>query len=325
MRMRWYINDASLQGQFSEGGAFEPVLRELLSARLRIQFLRSNLCTTRMLPERSVTHALNLRHVVQQSPDRNLRGQVLLWLDRAGPFMEDDRQHEADDYFEYSGLDVTDSGLGEGTRRAMRGELAATFSFVGGRINFAATPLQVEHGLPEQRLGLYSVENTWGVADLAEAALRQGPPIDSWTGLVEAARERYPGLLLPDAIFENPTLAREPFNGVIRDRALALLGQLNAYSLGRAPDGSEGPESRRVIETFFRGDRALFSGESPTNQREFAHDLTFPHPRQPGATIFAHWHGKIPHRFFRLHFEWPIPPKERQITIVYLGPKLTKN
>jgi hypothetical protein len=36
-------------------------------------------------------------------------------------------------------------------------------------------------------------------------------------------------------------------------------------------------------------------------------------------------HGKISHRYFRLHFEWPVPSGAEQIKVLYIGPKLTKS
>jgi hypothetical protein len=39
----------------------------------------------------------------------------------------------------------------------------------------------------------------------------------------------------------------------------------------------------------------------------------------------AHWHGKISHRFFRLHFEWPLEKDRKKLEIFYLGPKVTKS
>jgi hypothetical protein len=52
--------------------------------------------------------------------------------------------------------------------------------------------------------------------------------------------------------------------------------------------------------------------------------MTFPDP-EGGADIFAHFHGKISHRFFRLHFDWPVPSTATRLKVLYIGPKLTKS
>jgi hypothetical protein len=323
--MRLYINDASLQGQFTDALIFESLLQDLIASRARIENLRRSLRTTRQFTERMVAPGRNVRSVVQRSRSRDLRNAILAWLDRNGPFVDDDRTPEIDDYFEYAGMLVTDSGLGEAARRVKNGDHASTFSFAGGAVDFAVSPLLVDHGLVEERLGQYPVTNVWTVADLVQLALSAGPSIASWRALVEAARVRFPHLVIPDSVYENPNLSREPFEISIGDRALELLGYLNEYTKDRGVGGAEGPIARSIIAKHFVGERALFSGESPSNQRAFRRELTFVDPLSPSQSIFAHWHGKISHRFFRIHFEWPLSAERTELKVVYLGPKLTKD
>ncbi len=323
--MRWYVNDTSLQGQFIDGHQFEIMIRTILSARARIESLRTGLFTTRMLRDRPVTQTSLLRETIQRSDDADFRRAVLGWLDRSGPFVEDDRTTEADDYFEYGDTDITNTGLGEAARRTKAREPVASFSFSGGRIPFELTPLSIDHGIDGDRQGSYSVENFWTVAQLTNSALESRVPAVTWKGLIESARERFPFLLIPNSVYENGLLAREPFEATIRDRTFALLGYLNLYMSDRAPNGAEGRAAKSVINNFFSGQRALFSGESLSNQAKFREELTFRDPAAADRTIFAHWHGKISYRMFRLHFEWPVPASSSYLKILYLGPKLTKS
>jgi hypothetical protein len=323
--VRWYLNDASLQGQFADSDQFLALLRRLLKVRQQSERLRGGLRTTRGLPLRPVSSSLDLRTVVQESRDRELVQLTLAWLNATGPFTEDDRTAEPDDYFEYLSLDVTDSGLGEATRRVKGGELAMTFSFPGGVHDFAHSPLLVSHGLPEDLLGTYSVPNAWESDALAASVVDASPPIRSWRALVETARERFPRLIIPDAVFLNRALSGEAFNAVIADAALRQMGYLDAYMAARDPDGSDGPRAREIVEQYFTGDRAPFSGESASNQRDFRDQMTFADPEVEGAYVFAHWHGKISHRFFRMHFEWPVPGDRRKLKVLYIGPKITKS
>jgi hypothetical protein len=249
---------------------------------------------------------------------------VLRWLDRAGPFVDDDRWPEIDDYFEFEGLDVTDTGLGEATRRVKAGEHAATFSFCGGPIDFTGALLTVFHGIPDERIGRYSVSNLCTFDAFRTGVSEAIPPPRNWLALIETARSRFPKLWLPDAIHQNDALAREAFDSIICDRTLVLLDILNCYMDARNPDGSESAQAQQIIQTHFAGDRAAFSGESPTNQRQFKQQLTFQDPATPTVSLFAHWHGKISHRVFRLHFMWPVPPGLDRLKVVYLGPKITK-
>ena len=78
-----------------------------------------------------------------------------------------------------------------------------------------------------------------------------------------------------------------------------------------------------MIDDYFKGERAAFSGESATNLIEFKDALTF--SLGDGTTLFAPWHGKISHRYFRLHFEWPLESKRKKLSVPYFGPKITKD
>ena len=322
--MRWYLNDTSLQAQFAEPSDVVVTLRGLLALRQQFDLLRASLYVTQTLSQRNVRHGLTLVQLLGQPEYRDTQALVLRWLGRAGPFVDDDRLTEADDYFEVEDLDVTNSGLGEATRRIKAKEAAATFSFPGGAIDFARSPLTVFHGLPEDRLGQYEVPNLWSIDALRASVTEAVPPPGNWRELVETARARFPRLWLPDAIYLNDSLAREAFDSVICDKTLALLELLDQYMCARRPDGSEEPAAKEIVQGHFTGDRAAFSGESATNRRKFKEQLSFPDPATPDSTLVAHWHGKISHRFFRLHFEWPVPPATNRLKVVYLGPKITK-
>lgn len=322
--MRWYVNDISLQGQYLDDRLFEGTVREILSLRARIEGLRTGFFTSRSFRERFVSPNLRVREVFQRSRDADFRRAVLSWLDRNGPFTEDDRLAEPDDYFEYNGIDVTDTGLGEAARRTKARQPVATFSFIGGQMPFDIAPLLVDHGLHGDRIGRHEVENLWTLDQFANAAINCRAPVTSWKGLVESARQRFPWLVIPDSVYQDQRLAREPFDAAIRDRTFALLSHLNLYMSDRLPTGAEGETARSVIDNFFTGERALFTGESPSNRRNFAQELTFSDPSAADRMIDAHWHGKISHRFFRMHFEWPVPTGSTRLKVLYLGPKLTK-
>ncbi len=320
--MRWYVNDASLQAQYVESAQFERTIRDLLSARSRVSELRHNLRSTRSLQDAFAAPGLTVRQFLQRCKNRDLRTAAFTWLDRTGPFVDDDRLSEQDDYFECGDTEITATGLGEAARRTKAGEDCVAYSFEGGPKNFAIDPLCIDHGLPEERYGRYEVRNLWSANKLVEHALASGPAITSWKALVELARARYRHLEVAD-LHKHGMLAREPFESSVRDRSLALMRMLDDYMAGRSSDGTEGPAARAVIDTYFKGDRALFSGESVSNERSFRREMTFIGPDHQG--VFAPWHGKISHRYFRMHFEWPIHPERKKLAILYLGPKITKS
>lgn len=321
--MRFYLNEASIQGQFEDESDFRPLLEQLLAARARSPVL-AGMRTTPALADRPVSHARNVRQVVQGWRGSPTVGALLAWVGRNGPFIEEDRLDEAEDLFHCLGVEVTDGGLGEAGRRVKAGEIAATVSFPGGAPDFAQSPLFVVHGFEDEPIGEYPVENFWDMDAAVARVLGEQAPATNWQAMVEAARQRFPNLLLPNALYEDARLAREPFDAIIRDRFYALLGYLDAYMRGRDESGNEGGEAQEILRAHFHGERALFSPESSTNRRDFQSEMTFPDP-EGGADIFAHFHGKISHRFFRLHFDWPVPSTATRLKVLYIGPKLTKS
>lgn len=322
--MRLYLNDASLQAQFVVSDELVMLLKGLLALRQRVEVLRTSFYVSRTLPQKLVREGQTLAQLLGQPEHREMQALMLRWLGRAGPFFSDDRLPEQDDYFEFEELDVTDSGLGEAARRTKAMQAAATFSFSGGQKNFAESPLVVWHGIDGDRLGHYDVANYWLVDTLGMAFEEVLPAPSNWRELVETARATCPRLWIPDSVFLNGMLAREAFDTVISDKTLQLLKCLNDYMEARLPDGSEGPVARQIIRDHFVGDNADFSGESATNRRKYKSEMEFSDPATPDQNIFAHWHGKISHRFFRLHFEWPVHANADRLKVLYLGPKLTK-
>lgn len=321
--MRFYLNEASLQGQFKDEADFKQRLEQLLAARTRSPVL-AGMRTTPALADRPVSDERNVRQVAQSWRGSPTASALLAWVGRNGPFIHEDRLDEADDLFHCLGVDVTDGGLGEAARRVKAVELAASVSFPGGAADFAQSPLSVVHGFEDDPVGHYPVENFWDMDAIVARALDEQAPATNWQAMVEAARQRFPKLLLPDALYKDARLAREPFDAIVRDRFYALLGYLDAYMHGRDERGNEGPEAQAILQTHFQGERALFSPESASNKRDFKREMTFPDP-DGGADIFAHFHGKISHRFFRLHFDWPLPASATRIKVLYIGPKLTKS
>jgi hypothetical protein len=138
----------------------------------------------------------------------------------------------------------------------------------------------------------------------------------------------FPRLSFPNQFYTNQLLQGEPFSAVIADRVQELCRLLNEYMASRQGDGSDSGRTVEMVRAHFSGAagaRPLFTGESVSNQTAFRTQMTFPDPGSPGKDIFAHWHGKISHRYFRMHFEWPVPRGSRQMKVLYLGPKLTKD
>lgn len=254
----------------------------------------------------------------------DVRRLLLQWLTTWGPFIDDDRQAEPDDFFEFEGNDVTDQGLGEAARRVKYSESAGVFSFRSQAIDFARTPLQVDHGLPEERYGSYDIPNVWELEKLERKARDILPAPTTWNELIGHCRQMFDRVWIADYVLTE--LGRETFYPNVANRTLALLSVLQEVMEGRNPrNGKFSAAAMAQWQRHTTGDKAWFTDESPGNKVEFEHALTFPDPSDLNRSLFCPMHGKIKTPQFRIHFEWPVPVGQEKLKVVYIGPKRTKN
>ena len=198
--MQWHINDVSLAGQFPDAHAFLTELNLILNLRSRVGVLRQGLLCSRILSNRLVTPNLTFRQAVTAQADPNFKRLVLGWLTREGPFWDDKREVNSDDYFEFAGQDVTDTGLGEAARRTLAGTEAHSFSFDGCPLPCSESPLVVQHGLIEEPLGHVRIPNLWQAEQLERAAQAALPPPQTWPAATARLRERFGDRLLIEVL-----------------------------------------------------------------------------------------------------------------------------
>jgi hypothetical protein len=318
--MEWHINDLSLSGQFADPQTFRVVLEPLLQLRHRDPLLQSRLYCSRALHECKVTAIYDLKSAVRATGDKAYIGLVLEWAAKSGPFWDDNRQSEEDDYFEYKGLDVTNQGLGEAARRRLARLDANTFSFEGS--GFESSPLCVQHGLPEEPIGFVDVINHWQIVQL-RTSLDSCRAINGWSDVQEEVTRRF-GLQLIIAENAIDALMATPFSNYAASRIIILLGVLNKLVEETEENGEFSLAGRELYTTHFVGKKAWFTDESQGNKVNFEQDMTFSDPRDAAKKLFCAFHGKIKSPQIRIHFEWPRPEGQREIKVVYIGPKITK-
>lgn len=322
--MEWHINDLSLSGQYADEQAFRAALEPLLQLRRREPLLQSSLYCSRMLRGCKVTVMYDFKDAVRATGDKNYINLVLGWIDKSGPFWDDTRQFNEDDYFEYQGTNVTDQGMGEAARRILVGNAANSFSFP--LTGFVSSPLTVQHGLSEAPIGFVEIENHWQITQI-ESALESCRKFNSWLEMQEEIKRRFGQLIFSaDAVDK---LLPLPFSKPVMERIFHLLSLLNQLVLASDASGKLSREGEEVLKNYFAGATAgktpLFKPESTDNQHNFKNDLTFRDPRDDSKDLFCHWHGKIQTPQTRIHFEWPRPRGQREIKVVYIGPKITKD
>lgn len=317
--MNWYVNDLSLCGQYSEASAFLDDLSELMRARSRVPMLEQQLFCSRMLHTRPVTPTMNFREAVKSASNHTLVPLILAWLTKYGPFWEDDREFNEDDYFEHGGQDVTDFGLGEAARSLLAGQPASTFSFASGGFDYS--PIEILHGLPESPLDTVPVPNLWDADVLCDSAQAAVPAPANWLQMLEQACGRFNKLSFSPR--STDSLRGEPFSQYVVERVFVLLGVLQEFMDCLHGDGSYSDRNHKLIAQHFAGEKAWFTDESETNRQNYRAEMSFPDPEHDGKKVFCSWHGKIKTPQYRIHFEWPVEARPK-LRVFYIGPKITK-
>lgn len=319
--MEWHLNDLSLDGQFPNPQAFRTALEPLLQVRNRNQFLRNRLYCSRSIYKCQVTATADLREAVFAAGDKNFTRLVLEWVTKSGPFWDDDREPNEDDYFLFEMHDVTDQGLGEAARRRLVGTNANVFSFGDNSFRFQTSPLTVTQGLPDLPLNSIDIGNYWTINQL-ETASETLVTYGAWSDVLTEINRRFSDLIFVNSAGD--ALLPIPFSQQVTKRILELLHVLNRLVMESDEKGRLSQAGIEMHENHFVGKEAWFTDESASNKNKFRQQMTFCDPDDPATKIFCPWHGKIKTPQIRIHFQWPRPAGQRQIKIVYIGPKITK-
>ena len=314
--MQLHFNDLSISGQFSDARSFCDAIQPILEFRAKYPRLSERLFCSQSLSQRPATPNHTVQQAVLASHNRTFVSLILRWL-AAGPFWEEDRADNPDNYFHYAGEDVTLQGLGEAARRIILRIDAGCFSLPDGTSRFALTPLPVSHGLEEEPLGVIPVPGVWTTVELS-SALTEAPK--SWAALVEEASAQFPLLWFHPDILQ--PLESVPFDTVAAERVVTLLTVLQAVATETKSDGSLTAYGMEIWQKHSVGETAWFTDESDQNKIDFKSRLEF-HDPEYGGKFNATWHGKV--KRWRVHFEWPRRPNDRRIRLAYIGPKLTKH
>jgi hypothetical protein len=308
------FNDASLHGQFSVSDTFHESLRNLWRIRSFLIEKGLHLKVCRSVRTKRVTPTETFYDMLGALP-RDIKTRLLLWLDRDGPFWDDDRRHSEDEYFDCCEELVTDTGLAE----------AATIQAEGGNVwlfsispsNFLQNPLSVRWcGRVDGNLTL-SIPCGWMQQHAVDCASALERPLESWRELLDwAARECSHLILSPEIAGQLPT----QFIPNVCQRSQVLLVTLNQM-VGLMKQRNS-PELNKMTSEWMHGDRARFSPSSPSDIRDFSNELTFRHPIND-RKVLCSWHGKIQTPQYRIHHEWPLPEGADKLFVAYIGPKIT--
>ena len=321
--MKFYLNDISIPRPVEfDHSDFEKQLIELENLLAKNQTLKQNFFISRSIGQSKIDEENTVRDILNKFADRDYEDLIFSWIDHSGPFIDHNKLWNLQYKFVFNGIDVTDSGLGAACLQMLTNNNCISYSFQGGIIDFAKTPLEViqvqENVTKEQNI---EVKNLWKIEQLVTEAENLKPEVRTWAQMFEMAREIYPNLIIGN-IEDHPNLNQSTFKTSIRDQCLNYMGFLDNIMSVRNEYGPGSKQYNDLFELYFKGDDPIFRDESRENKRKFKNELTF--KRKTGLSYKATWHSKKISQKFRLHFEWPIKKNQKKAEIFYFGLKITK-
>lgn len=319
--MEWILNELSLERRFTSVDELVSQIVALFKVRNSHPNLVERFLCHRNIGNVEVLEGMSFAQFVMRHVPKDLKTGLLSWVSKKGPFWCDDRTENEDDYFEHQGRDVTDKGLGECARRVINKSSVTAFSLSDG--GFDCSPLTIEHGLEEERLGKYDVANIFDTLELTHSAQSVVTLPRNWSQALDQLKQKYAReLVFSDAVFEQ--ISPVPFSLAdfrsLDERFAVLKRYLNSRE-----NGEHTEESDSILREFFAGTIEWFSPESSTNERRFREQLKFIQPLSGKKESFS-WHGKVKSQAnIRFYFDWPVSAEQNVIHIVYLGQKITKH
>lgn len=320
--MEIFLNDCSLHEQFPDIPSFRAAIVRLMGMREIARRFGGEIHCHRTFVGRKPIRNTPLSKVLNRFT-RDQERAVMSWITRGGPFWDDHRQHDSGDWLECRGEIVTDSAVGEAAYRNLHGAECGLVSVTPS--DWKYSPIDVVWRQSDDELDDRTVRvlNWWNADALKVVFQKTAKPIRSWRELRRVSIDRFAALEFSDDCFE--PLCSTPFAVGAASRFLELLAILDQLAGAHDEKGVRMEEGHKIHHTHFTGDRAKFSDSSDTEKRKFKSKMTFRHPRDPAATLFCTWHGKLRSGSLRLrlHFSWPVQDGD-PVYVVYAGPKITK-
>ena len=321
--MSLFLNELSLEGQFSTSQAFLVALDVIMQAREEAEKHQCKVYCCDALRSARVTQTSSFSEEVKHLGNKTQKTDIIRWFERTNWTMEP--QHTPNHYFAYNDNLVTDTSIAEAAFRFERGENSSLLSFAPSPFHQASVEVIWHRDSENQKpISLPNVFYMEGVTALLHqwSEAKRNHPLTTWGQLIEWGRQYCPHLMFAEYILE--PLRGIPFYPSVAQQAQKRFEVLESLVSAVDSSGRRTAQGHALYQEYFTGDRAWFTPESNSNKQKFAKELTFPHPAKLGETLFCSWHGKISQETFRIHFHWPLSSPTELLYIVYIGPKITK-
>ena len=321
--MAFFLNELSLHGQYTSTGAFLQALTHMIQLKNEIEKSGGEFLCCDHLRSAQVTESTTFQAEIAALTNAAQRLTIIRWFDRNNWLSL--QEHDSNDEFLWGQLDVTGFSMSEAAFRLSMGENAALVSFHPSRCG--ALTLRVSWETAGNDAIVIEIENHWSVDKLVSAVQllasdTRSQPVQSWPQLIDWGRQYCHHLIFPDFVLEQ--LNGVPFSLVVAQQAQRRFEVLDKLKEETDNQGERTSAGHQLYQTHFIGERAWFTDESETNKQKFETEMTFPNPMRTEEEIFCPWHGKISTQNFRIHFTWPLQQITDPISVVYIGPKITK-
>lgn len=316
--MRIFVNDISINNQFSNPTEFILNLKFLIDLKKRNGNFGDHFICSRGISERVVCNDKTLRQVVLENGNKDFTMAVLTWLDRSGPFLENDDEDYGKLICEFNGVVLEDCVVENVATKVRRNENAKTYSFDKCQPTYSYTPFKIDY-IDNDGAGSLYIENIWSEAQLNTLVSHWEKRPESWGELIEYVTGKCQNLIFSQEI--SGYLSPHPFSLTISERVIFLMGVLDDYVRSHDEKKLRTKKTHEIINNFFSGTKAPFTDESESNIRDFKKEMTFD---VNGSPALCSWHGKIKHQEFRIHFQYPFDSTMEKIFVAYIGPKITK-
>lgn len=205
----------------------------------------------------------------------------------------------------HNNCEISCTGLAECAFRQFMGEKSLAYSLPSP--TYMVDPLRIT--LATEGHVATEVRNVTSIESFRKELEHNEPAISTWNDIFQRA-ERLLHLRFETSAYES--LAREPFEVSLGNAIWERLVVIEKISTSSDNDYTE------LTRKYCHGDTAIFSDESRTRINELGEKLYF---SVNGKRTLCSFHGKIPHRFFRIHMDMqPVPGNI--ITIVHIGQKI---
>lgn len=313
----FFFNELSIHNQFQDDNSFLIFLNYFGACRNSITNQNHKFFIHREISKRVVC-GIPLAKAIREKCSPDQKRLFMNWIDRSGIFLPDEQQYRDTDSFYHNNTDISGSALAECAYRRLLDQETSAISYTPSAYPDRYIEVSLKCDQEEHKVIL---ENDRNLQELNGRLTTLLPPLSSWAMLFERAKA-IPHIRIMGYVMDR--LNSHPFNENLADAILQrirALGDMMACELG--PDGQP---SKKFHEQFCKyctkKGNSWFSDSSSTEKgnKFFKEKLTFSVNEKQ---VECFYHAKIKMREFRIHMD-SIPFPQRTVSIVYIGPKITK-